>query len=128
MMIAGERRLTMIEVIAVIVAVVLLVASIIPLYFSMVGRTQEAEIISTLRRVSAAQKMYKGEFARYPDDKSDLESAGFIDPEDYDDLKYLEYSEISIPSAGVSRWSGTIEGYDYNQVEMLPGGKVSRSE
>jgi len=116
----------------VVIIVAILAAAAVPIYQSVVSRGYEAEVVSSLSTIRTAQRMYKAEYGSYADSITTLETANLIGSDDFEDMKYVDYGDLSITNATADafddQWIGSIEGYNHSTVVMNQEGTISRSE
>jgi len=104
-MVCKKKWFTLIELMIVLIVLGILVAAAVPIYRSVVGRAYETEILSALGVVRTAQQLYRAQEEAWPADKAALEGQGLLDEDDFDDMVYLDYSELSVEGGGVSKWT-----------------------
>jgi len=128
---------TLIELMIVVIIVAILAASAYPIYRSIVSRAYEAEIVSGLSVFRTAERTYFAEHGEYTT-LANLEAAGLVAADDFRDMKYVLYSDYSIPSSSAVtftvRWtrppaaSGRdVADYRHATVEMDQSGNITRA-
>jgi prepilin-type N-terminal cleavage/methylation domain-containing protein len=125
-----KRVFTLVELMIVVIIVAILAASAVPIYRSVVGRAYEAEIVSSLATLRTAQRVYRAQYGEYADSKATLESENLLSEDDFEDMKYVDYVDLSIANASAdafdAQWNGSIDGYDYGTVTLDQEGTISR--
>ena len=119
---AGRRAFTLIELMIVVIIVAILAAAAVPIYNSFTSRAYGTEVQTALSTLRTAQRTYKAAHGTYASSKADLENKGYISSSDFEDMKYISYSELTVSqpsSAGdpIASWtvtSGTEMDSAYN--------------
>ena len=133
---AGRRAFTLIELMIVVIIVAILAAAAVPIYNSFTSRAYGTEVQTALSTLRTAQRAYKAANGSYCDnlDSGDpnLVDEGYISSSDFQDMKYVEFDDLSVSSSDpIATWdddagSSTIDGYQYDQVEMKSDGTLDK--
>ena len=137
---AGRRAFTLIELMIVVIIVAILAAAAVPIYNSFTSRAYGTEVQTALSTLRTAQRTYKAAHGGYASDKGTSSSdddtlwgEGYISKSDFEDMKYVEWSQLNVKDPGsdggiVAYWEGTIDGYQYKKVDMHADGTLDKSE
>jgi len=131
---AGRRAFTLIELMIVVIIVAILAAAAVPIYNSFTSRAYGTEVQTALSTLRTAQRTYKAAHGSYATSKTDLENEGYISSSDFEDMKYVNYANLSVgqedlgDNSGVAQWDGSIDGYGYTSVSMNASGGLDKNE
>ncbi len=124
-----SRAFTLIELMIVVVILSILASAASPMYRSSASRAYDTEVVASLSAIRTVQKVFKSARGRYPHSMEELEGTDYdeyLTPEDFVDMRYVDYDQFHVDGNGATRWNGHIEGYLYSTVTMFADGSVAR--